>query len=202
MKLVAATNRNLRSMVAAGTFREDLFHRLNAVSVVTPPLRECCEGIGSLVAHFVNLHSREAGKRITHISGRALRMLFGYNWPGNVREMSNAMQSAVFLMDNSRIDVENLPPHLVADEGPVDHERELEGPDTRATTQLEESLEEDGLRSAIELDSMTRSALLRSLERTRGNRQQAAKLLGISRQKLYRMIARYELSQAGRQSQS
>jgi DNA-binding NtrC family response regulator len=202
VRLVAATNRNLRSMVSAGTFREDLFHRLNAVSVATPPLSGCSEAIGSLVAHFVNLYNREAAKSVTHISGCALRLLLGYDWPGNVRELSHAMQGAVLMTDKSRIDVEDLPSHLVADEGSIDHEREPEKPDPRATTILEEPPDADAFRSVMELDSMTKSALLRSLERTRGNRQQAAKMLGISRQKLYRMIARYELSHAGRQSQS
>ena len=199
LRLVAASNRNLRSMVTAGTFREDLFHRLNAVSVVTPPLRECREAIGPLVAHFVDLHSGEAGKKVTHIAGSALRILLGFDWPGNVRELSHAMQSAVVMADNSRLAVEDLPLHLAANEGAVDREAELDGLDLRATTILEEQ-RTDALRGATGLESMTRSALMRSLEQTRGNRQQAARMLGISRQKLYRMIARYKLAHTGRQS--
>jgi DNA-binding NtrC family response regulator len=207
VRLVAATNRNLRSMVSARSFREDLFHRLNAISVATPRLRECREAIGPLVAHFANMHSREAGKRVTHISGRALRMLLDYDWPGNVRELGHAMQSAILMTDDCRIDVDALPSHLAAMEGQIDNDpevhvdddRESAMPDTRETTILEGPADADTFRNAMELDSMTRSALLTSLERTRGNREQAAKMLGISRQKLYRMIARYELEHTGRQ---
>jgi len=202
LRLVAATNRNLRSMVAAGTFREDLFHRLNAISVATPPLRECREAIGSLAAHFINFHSRKAEKRITRISGAALRILMGYNWPGNVRELGHAMQSAVLMTEDCRIDVPDLPSHLQAGDSTSDAEAAYDTPDNRGTTMLTEPPGAGAYQSATALDAMTRSALLRSLETTRGNRQQAAKMLGISRQKLYRMIARYELSEAGRPSHS
>jgi DNA-binding NtrC family response regulator len=198
VRLVTATNRNLRSMVAAGTFREDLFYRLNAVSIVIPPLRERREGIGALLAHFVKLCCRETGKSVTHISGRALRLILGYDWPGNVRELSHVVQTAVVMADSSRIDVEDLPAPLVAAEGPLDDR--LEAPNSAATTPLEEPPDSAALRGTTRLDSMTRSILLRSLEQTRGNRQQAAKILGISRQKLYRMIAHYDLSHAGRQT--
>jgi DNA-binding NtrC family response regulator len=205
VRLVAATNRNLRSMVAAGTFREDLFHRLNAVSVATPALRECRGAIGALVAHFVDLHSREAGKTISHISGRALRMLLGYDWPGNVRELSHAIQSTVLMADKSRIDAEDLPACVQLAEEALEHDDTFQHDDTiavrvpRATTILE-APGADVLDGSTALDSLTRAALMRSLEQTRGNRQQAAKLLGISRQKLYRMIARYDLAQTGRLS--
>src|ERR1700680_1212164 len=129
VRLVAANHRNLRSMVSAGTFREDLFHRLNAVSVEPPGLRECREAIGPLVAHFVDLYSKEAAKSVTHISGRALRLLLGYDWPGNVRELSHAIHSAVLMTETSRIDALDLPFELVTDEGSVDHERETGKPD-------------------------------------------------------------------------
>ena len=198
VRLVAATNRKLRSMVTAGTFREDLFHRLNAVAVDTEALREVREAIAPLVAHFLTLHSRVAGKSITHISARALQILTGYDWPGNVRELSHAMYSAVLMADSYRIDFEELPQHLLADESAVALDHGPEELDARATTVLEEQPGAGALPIGSGLDQMTRSALLKSLERTRGNRQQAAKMLGISRQKLYRMIARYDLASAGR----
>ncbi len=202
VRLVTATNRNLRSMVAAGTFREDLFYRLNAVSIVTPPLRERREGIGALLAHFVKLYCRETGKSVTHISGRALRLILGYDWPDNVRELSHAVQSALLMADSSRIDVEDLPALLIGVEGALDDvDGEPEAQNSATTTPLEEPPDSATLRGTTRLDSMTRSMLLRSLEQTRGNRLQAAKILGISRQKLYRMIAHYELSRAGRQSE-
>jgi DNA-binding NtrC family response regulator len=199
-RLVAATNRNLRSMVAAGKFREDLFYRLNAVTVTTSPLKDRRDGLAALAAHFAKLYSREIDKEITHISERALHILLEYDWPGNVRELSHAIRSAVLLADTTQIGVEDLPAYLSAVEGSVDYAGEAEAHVPRTTTILRESPDTDSEGSDPKLDSMTRSALLRSLEQTRGNRQQAAKILGISRQKLYRMIARLDLSDAGRQT--
>lgn len=201
VRVVAATNRNLRAMVSAGKFREDLFHRLNAIAIALPALKERGEAIGPLAAHFAIRHSRELGKEITHISSRALRLLQSYEWPGNVRELSHALQNAVLAADNGRIDVDHLPPYLAADEGcaePAAMFEQFDQPHLRATAPLGGAPEADSDLNGAELDSITRMALRRSLERTRGNRQQAARLLGISRQKLYRMIARYSLDQVGR----
>jgi DNA-binding NtrC family response regulator len=201
LRLIAATNRNLRSMVAAGTFREDLYYRLNAISITVPSLRECRDGIATLAAHFIRIHSRQADKAITHISSHALAVLQSHDWPGNVRELSHAIQSAVLMTEGARIDAPDLPPHLIAGESHgeshMDDGAEFER-DPRATAAL--SNIHKGMMGATELATMTREALLRSLESTRGNRQQAAKILGISRQKLYRMIARYDLAQVGRLS--
>jgi len=199
LRLVAATNCNLRAMVAARTFREDLYYRLNAISLTVPPLRECRDGIAALAAHFIKIHSRQADRAISHISSHALAILQSYDWPGNVREMSHAIQSAVLMTENARIDTADLPAHLLAGENDTDNEAEFDR-DPRATTPLAKTHEGASVMGAAELATMTREALLRSLESTRGNRQQAAKILGISRQKLYRMIARYDLAQVGRLS--
>jgi transcriptional regulator with PAS, ATPase and Fis domain len=199
LRLVAATNRNLRAMVAARTFREDLYYRLNAISLTVPPLRESRDGIGALAAHFIKTHSRQADKAITHISSHALAILQSYDWPGNVRELSHAIQSAVLMTEDARIDAPDLPPHLQARESYTDDGAEFER-DPRATTALADIDNGTSRMGATELATMTRDALLRSLESTRGNRQQAAKILGISRQKLYRMIARYDLAEVGRLS--
>jgi transcriptional regulator with PAS, ATPase and Fis domain len=198
LRLVAATNRNLRSMVAARTFREDLYYRLNAISITVPPLRDCRDGIAMLCAHFVKIHSRQAEKAVTHISSNALAILQSYEWPGNVRELNHAIQSAVLMTEDARIDAGDLPAQLLAHESSAD-DAEFDS-DLRATTPLADTDEGGGAIGTTELATMTREALLRSLESTRGNRQQAAKILGISRQKLYRMIARYDLAQVGRLS--
>jgi DNA-binding NtrC family response regulator len=193
LRLVVATNRNLRSMVAARTFREDLLYRLNAISITAPSLRECREGIGALAAHFIKMHGREAGREITHISLNALAILQTHDWPGNVRELNHAIQSAVLMTEDACIDAHDLPPHVLGGESATDDEAGFES-DRRATRPLADRDTGGG----TELATMTREALLHSLESTRGNRQQAAKILGISRQKLYRMIARYDLAQVGR----
>ncbi len=199
LRLVVATNRNLRSMVAERTFREDLLYRLNAISITAPPLRECQDGIGSLAAHFIQTHSRQSGKEITHISSNALAILRTHEWPGNVRELSHAIQSAVLMTEDTRIDAHDLPPDLVGGDSSIDDEAGF-ARDRRATTPLVDRAAGASAMGATELATMTRDALLHSLESTRGNRQQAAKILGISRQKLYRMIARYDLAEVGRLS--
>lgn len=199
LRLVVATNRNLRSMVAARTFREDLLYRLNAISITAPPLRECREGIGALAAHFIQMYSLEAGRQITHISSNALAILQMHDWPGNVRELSHAIQSAVLMTEDACIDAHDLPPDLVGGDSAADDEDGFER-DRRATTPLADHGNGASAGGATELATMTREALLHSLESTRGNRQQAAKILGISRQKLYRMIARYDLAEVGRLS--
>ncbi|MBF6559101.1 MAG: sigma-54-dependent Fis family transcriptional regulator [Candidatus Binataceae bacterium] len=199
VRLVSATNRDLRAMVAAGKFRRDLYHRLNMIAVTTAPLRECRESIGPLAAHFINRYCAENGRTVTHLSYRAYRALVAHDWPGNVRELINAVCTAVLLTDDSRIDLEHLPALLAMNDYPRDDTAEAPRPPGRATTILEAPQEAgEAPLKTIELDAITRSALLKSLLQTRGNRQQAAKILGISRQKLYRMLARYDLFEVGR----
>ena len=200
LRLVVATNRNLRSMVAARTFREDLLYRLNAISITAPPLRECREGIAVLAAHFIKMHGQEMGREITHISLNALAILQNHEWPGNVRELNHAMQSAVLMTEDACIDAHDLPAQLVGGDSSTDDDEAGFVRDQRATRPLAEGEAAASSMGATELATMTREALLHSLESTRGNRQQAAKILGISRQKLYRMIARYDLAQVGRLS--
>jgi len=199
VRLVTATNRDLRAMVAAGKFRRDLYHRLNMITVTTAPLRECRESIGPLAAHFINRGCAENGRTVTHLSRRAYRALIAHDWPGNVRELINAMRTAVLLTDDSRIDLEHLPALLAVSEDPRDDGADALRAPGRATTGLDAPHDTGKAPlNAIEIDAMTRSALLKSLLQTRGNRQQAAKILGISRQKLYRMLARYDLFEVGR----
>jgi DNA-binding NtrC family response regulator len=186
-------------MVAARTFREDLLYRLNAISITAPPLRECREGIGGLAAHFIQKHGQQAGREITHISSNALAILQNHDWPGNIRELNYAIQSAVLMTEDARIDAHDLPQHLVGGDGSTNDEAEFER-DRRTTKLLADRQLGASATGATELATMTREALLHSLESTGGNRQQAAKILGISRQKLYRMIARYDLAQVGRLS--
>jgi formate hydrogenlyase transcriptional activator len=100
VRLIAATNRDLSAALSAGTFRQDLFYRLNVVPMVAPPLRERNEDIALLVEYFVARFAKEAGKTIRHIGKHTMEQLRSYNWPGNIRELQNVVERAVILSDN------------------------------------------------------------------------------------------------------
>ena len=191
IRLIAATNRDLRAMVKAGTFRDDLYYRLSATAIALPPLRERDDAIDALAAHFIAHYNRLFGKAIRCISQRALDALHRHDWPGNVREFSHALQSAVMLTDSDRIALAELPEHLA----------KLEVVKSHATEQnhLVAPLEESSRLSLDEAVSRaTKSALLRALHETGGNCHRAAQLLGISRYTVYRMITRYGLARQAR----
>src|SRR6266478_406047 len=112
IRLIAATNRDLRAMVKTGEFRDDLYYRLNATAILVPPLRERRDAIESLAVHFTEHYNRLFGKQIRYLSRRAIAALQAYDWPGNVREFAHAMQSAVMLTDGDRLCAHDLPEHL------------------------------------------------------------------------------------------
>jgi len=112
VRMVAATNRDLQEMVKRGTFREDLFYRLSVIQVDVPPLRERLDDIPLLAEHFVAKFAQQMGKPISGISGGALARLREHHWPGNIRELENAMERAVALEQTPTILVESLPEQL------------------------------------------------------------------------------------------
>jgi transcriptional regulator with GAF, ATPase, and Fis domain len=204
IRLVAATNRDLRAMVRAGHFRDDLFYRLNASSITIPPLRERREAIGALAAHFIEHSNRLLGRQVGYLSRRALAVLEAYEWPGNVRELAHAIESAVVLAEADRIDACHLPDYLTAvtqypgdriaqsrawldsTEGAAPHAHHAREPGRETAEPVHNPV--------LSLDEVIKQTLLRSLEETGGNRRRAAELLKISRSTLYRMLARYELA--------
>ena len=205
IRLIAATNRDLRAMVKAGQFRDDLYYRLSATTIVVPPLRERREALDALAAHFIEHYNRLFGKQLTAISRRALAALRAHSWPGNVREFAHAIQSAVMLSDNDRIDLQTLPEHLVrnapeeAMSGQVESmKRQAAAPEEpEAMPPPGDPPPQDDPRGPFLLDDVIKRTLMRSLEETDGNRRRAADLLGISRSTLYRMLARYKLAEEG-----
>ena len=112
IRLVCATNRDLKAMVKEGTFRADLYYRLNAAAITVPPLRERRAGIPPLVAYFIELHGRAFNKSIRFISREALEKLCACDWPGNVRQLSHAIESALMMTDSDRISLAELPEHI------------------------------------------------------------------------------------------
>src|SRR5271166_1868275 len=109
IRLVAATNRDLRAMVKAGQFRDDLYYRLNAAAILVPPLRERREAIPAFVAHFIEHFNRLFGKDIKYVSRAAMDVLCANQWPGNVRELGHAIESAVLMTETDCIDIDDLP---------------------------------------------------------------------------------------------
>ena len=201
IRLIAATNRDLRAMVKAGEFRDDLYYRLSASAINIPPLRERRDALEALAAHFIQHYNRLFDKRVSHISRRALAALRAYEWPGNVREFAHAIQSAIMLTDNDRVCIADLPENLWAGElSAIDQFDDFSDPEAG---EAQAPAEQD--RAFLSLDAVinkaSKSALIRALREAHGNCHRAAQLLGVSRYTVYRMIARYGLaSHRGRQN--
>jgi two-component system, NtrC family, response regulator AtoC len=173
VRLIAATNRDLRAALEQGTFREDLYYRLNVVPVDIPPLREHKEDIPDLVEHFLSRFSQEHEREITGISPEALKMLMEYHWPGNIRQLENTIERAVALCSGPAI---------------VEKDIHLDSAPGRASASSGNSFLPEGMTLEQWEDEMIREAL----RRAGGNKSQAARLLGLSRNAL-----RYRLSKLG-----
>jgi DNA-binding NtrC family response regulator len=173
LRVVSATNRDLRSMVEAGQFREDLYFRIRGAEIRVPPLRERREDIPLLVQHAVGKFAADAGRPRPAVSQAAMMRLIGYRWPGNVRELFNAVHRMVVACSGDRIDAGDIPREIRSDEG-------------------EES---SGVRSlaGLGLDRIEKEAIRQTLAMTGGNREQAAQLLGIGERTLYRKLKEYGL---------
>jgi DNA-binding NtrC family response regulator len=179
VRVIAATHSDLARMVADGTFREDLFYRLNVIPVQLPPLRERREDIPLLVQHFLQKLAGEAGRGAVTISQDALRRMMAYHWPGNIRQLENACERALaFSQGRSQIDVHDLTPDIQNQPAPADSS-EVWFPD-------------DGLDFERYIEGVELSLIRRSLERTQGNKRQAAKLLNLKRTTLIEKLKRLE----------
>jgi two-component system response regulator AtoC len=177
VRVVAATSRDLTAMVQAGTFREDLFYRLNVLQLRIPPLRERKEDIPLLVDHFLAKYATRLKRGGMSLSREALRALLDYGWPGNIRELENTIERAMVLSDSDQIGVDSLPEKLSRDKPAGD--APLLGDDL-------------SIKKAVR--TIERELIRRSLERTGGNRTRAAELLEISHRALLYKIKEYGLS--------
>ncbi|MDO8432408.1 MAG: sigma-54 dependent transcriptional regulator [Candidatus Binatus sp.] len=197
IRLVAATNRDLRSMVKAGQFRDDLFYRLNNATIFIPPLRRRREAIPAFVGYFIQHFNKIFGTNVEEISRGALELLCNYQWPGNVRELAHAVESAVLLSDSNGIGVADLPPEIVNGSGAemleAKNAEALDSPDSEGVVRRLTPMNFAPETPALLLDEVIRQTLVRSLEETEGNRRRAAAMLGVSRSTLYRMLTRYGL---------
>ncbi len=178
VRLVAATNRDLKAEVAAGRFREDLFYRLHVFPVTLPPLRDRRDDIPLLAQHFLEKHANALRRETSGLDPDALRALTGYPWPGNVRELENAVERSVAVSTGDRIQPKDLPPEVKGtQEGALP-------PDLLAKLPYREAV--DLARERVSRDYIT--ALLRELD---GNVTKAAERAGMERETLHRLMKRY-----------
>jgi DNA-binding NtrC family response regulator len=204
VQIVAATNRDLRVAVKEGRFRADLFYRLNVAAVVVPPLRQRIEAIDALVSFFVERCNRELAAGVRFISRRAMERLLAYEWPGNVRELENAIRYAALVCDGDRIDLADLPQDIASSAASQASASAAPGllPEQPTSGLTSSAPFRRGPADApASLDDLTREAVLSALRHARGNRQRAARILGVSRTTLYRMLVRYGLSSFGREDE-
>ena len=180
-RVVAATNRDLVAMVAAHALREDLFYRLNAITVHLPPLRERPEDIPALAGHFLALAAREFGRRFVSISPETDGVLAAYPWPGNVRELRAVVSRAVLMHDDQQLRVEHLPPELVA--------QALNAPSVPPSRNVADT---NAAGPIPTLESIELAHIRRVLGICHGNRTLAAQHLGITRQTLAKRIGAAE----------
>jgi len=173
VRVIAATNVDLKQAVARGAFREDLYYRLNVVPIEVPPLRERIEDLPLLVEHFVRHYGQQFGKRVQGLSPEALGALAEYRWPGNVREVQNVVERCVVLAEGPVIGLNDLPLDVLL-------------PDHRIRVRRAERLP---LKDATQ--EFERQIVLRVLERVSGNQSEAARILGIHRNSLKRLLERW-----------
>jgi transcriptional regulator with PAS, ATPase and Fis domain len=174
VRLVAATNRDLRAALEEGTFREDLYYRLNVVAIDIPPLRDHKEDIPALADFFLERYAKESGKPITGITPEAMKRLVDYHWPGNIRELQNIIERAVALSVGTTIDAADI---------------YLDDPAKRPSTAGGSPYV---LPAGVTLEQWEDEAIREALRRADGNKSQAARALGLSRNAL-----RYRLSKLG-----
>jgi transcriptional regulator with PAS, ATPase and Fis domain len=171
VRVITATNRDLRKAIRAGRFREDLYYRIAVVHINLPALRERREDVPLLVAHFLRLKAAVHRKKIRGLTSKAIEALVAYPWPGNVRQLENWIEQAVVLADGDLIDVEHFPSM---------HEEEATAPAPLLATPRR-----------LRLREVEKQYILETLEQTRWNRAQAARLLGISVRGLQYKLQRY-----------
>jgi transcriptional regulator with PAS, ATPase and Fis domain len=175
VRVVAATNRNLREAVRTKAMREDLFHRLNRIEIHLPPLRERREDVRPLVRHFLDRYNAEFQKTIKGVSLQVQKILLRHEWPGNIRELENAMESAVLLCKKDFIDIEDLPRYL------------------RLIPAVEAGFPAIGRDYPLTLEEVEKAHIGQVLRLNLGNIKKTARILGVSRTTLYSKLKAYRL---------
>jgi transcriptional regulator with PAS, ATPase and Fis domain len=177
IRIIAATNKDLREASAKGAFREDLYYRLKVFPIFLPSLLDRKEDIPLLVQYFIQQFNREFKKNVKGVSPETLKMMMDYHWPGNVRELKNVIERAIILESEEMILPEHLPPEIISPE------ESLHG-------------DEDAIKlpkKGVSLNDVEKDLIKQALETARGNQVRAAKLLGLSRDTLRYRMKKYGL---------
>lgn len=175
VRLISATNRQLDELVEKKEFREDLFFRIKGVELKLPPLRQRREDIPLLVTYYAKIHAEQVDKPVPRVAEDVQMALMRYNWPGNVRQLMNVVQSMVVVAEENCIEPRHLPAEII------------EGGEEISTDTM------GGIAGVINLDQIEKQAIRNALRVTAGNREQAAKMLGIGERTLYRKLKEYGL---------
>jgi len=178
VRIISATNRDLKLAVETKEFREDLYYRLNSFPIHIPPLRQRKGDILVLAEHFINEINEKLGRHVKGFSKKALKLVYEYDWPGNVREMENTIERCLIIAENEVIDVDDLPPHLRTAErmATIDYAGPLFSNETIVPF---EKLKEEAIRHALKV--------------TKGNIVEAAKRLQLGRATIYRLMEKYSI---------
>ena len=174
VRVIAATNQNLESAIRSGTFREDLFYRLNVIPIEVPPLRQRKEDLPLLVQHFLDRLNAEKARKVEGITEAALERLAAHDWPGNVRELENLVERMVVMRGEGMLDVSDLPAPFRRDGSPADPAAPTIGA--------------GGIDFNAVIDRIETKLILEALEKTGGNKNQAARLIGLNRTTLIEKI--------------
>lgn len=188
VRILSATNRDLTGLILEGSFREDLYHRLKVVTVSLPPLRERTDDIVPLVDHFRRLFNRRHHKQVTGLTPAVNRVLHGFPWPGNVRQLKNVIESMIVVDADGILDMDDVPPDL-------DEEQPGRGDHVLGQRDGGSALDDNGAMHLIgkSMEEIERWAIEQTLRLTGGNREEAARVLGIGARTLYRKIKDYQL---------
>jgi len=175
VRIISATNHDLTEFIEEKKFRQDLYFRIKGINITLPPLRDRAEDIPLLVEHFLNEAAAEIGSKVTGITETAMSVLMSYDWPGNIRQLKNSIRTMVVMCDKDALDVADIPPEIYQ------------------VRQLAASRGAARRLAGVSLNELEKQAIVDTLARTQGNREKAAKILGIGERTLYRKIKEYNL---------
>jgi two-component system response regulator HydG len=175
VRIISATNQNLSNLIETKDFRQDLYFRIKGVNISLPNLRDRAEDIPEFIAYFIKEAAAEVGSEVTGITDAAQTILLGYDWPGNIRQLRNTIRTMVVMCDRDNIDIQDIPPEIA------------QRPQLASASSNTKDL------AGVSLNDLEKQAIIDTLARTKGNREKAAKILGIGERTLYRKIKEYGL---------
>jgi len=175
VRIISATNQNLTKLIEEKKFRQDLYFRIKGVNVSLPALRDRTQDIPELIEYFLKEAIEETGSKVTGITDAAMMILTNYDWPGNIRQLRNVIRTMVVMCDRDKLDVQDIPPDI--------HQPRQLAAGPRPTAGL----------AGVSLNELEKQAIVETLSKTNGNREKAAKILGIGERTLYRKIKEYKL---------